>query len=132
MDDEEAILTATVTALQGLGYRVTQSQAGDEALALFQANPDGFHLVITDMNMPNLNGAQLSENILAIRPGIPIILLTGYSDQIDEALAKKIGIQSYLLKPLARDQLAHAVRDAMEHGPGTAPLAMNDPENKTP
>ncbi|WP_180144119.1 response regulator [Desulfoluna butyratoxydans] len=132
VDDEEAILSATVSSLQSLGYRVTKSQAGDEALGLFQNAPDDYHLVITDMNMPNLNGAQLSEKLLAIRPDIPIILLTGYSDQIDEPLAKKIGIRSYLLKPLARNQLAHAVRDAM--GPGSQPVAvtMEVPENKVP
>lgn len=117
VDDEKALVASNIKTLEGLGYRVTASLDGAEALRLFRKNPDRFQLVITDMNMPNLTGIQLAQAILKIRPKTPIVLLTGYSDQIDEPQAKKIGIQRYLLKPLSRNQLAHAVRDAMEEHP---------------
>ncbi|BCS95116.1 hypothetical protein DSLASN_07480 [Desulfoluna limicola] len=113
VDDERSLITFSMKILERLGYRITACHTGDEALHLFRKNPYGFQLVITDMNMPNLSGTQMAEEMLNIRPDLPIILLTGYSDQVDEAQAKKIGIQRYLLKPLDRSQLAHAVRDAI-------------------
>ncbi len=113
VDDERSLITFSMKILERLGYRITACHTGDEALDLFRKNPYVYQLVITDMNMPNLSGAQLAKEMLKIRPDIPIILLTGYSDQVDEAQAKKIGIQRYLLKPLDRSQLAYAVRDAI-------------------
>ena len=63
--------------------------------------------------MPHMTGAELAKELLKIRPGIPIILCTGFSDTIDEETAKAIGIRGYLLKPVAVSKLAETIRKAL-------------------
>ncbi|MDH5299277.1 MAG: DUF3365 domain-containing protein, partial [Desulfobulbaceae bacterium] len=85
VDDEELVTSLNRHILERLGYRVTTLTDSSEALALFSSNPDQFDLVITDMNMPVISGAELAAQLLTIRPDIRIILATGYSEVIDEA-----------------------------------------------
>ena len=77
--------------LERLGYRVVCRTSSIEALELFKNRPDQFDLVITDMTMPNLTGDKLTRQIMGIRPDIPVILCTGFSEQISEESAKNIG-----------------------------------------
>jgi YesN/AraC family two-component response regulator len=85
-----------------------------EALELFNAKPDRFDLVITDMTMPNMTGDQLAKKMMKIRPDIPIILCTGFSERITETRAKRIGIRSYLMKPVTERNLGDIVRKVLE------------------
>ena len=80
----------------------------------FKATPDRFDLVITDMTMPNLTGDKLAQEILRIRPGIPIILCTGFSEYISEEKAKALGIREFVMKPLIMKDLAKAIRRALD------------------
>ena len=81
---------------------------------MFRANPDRFELVITDMTMPNMTGDKLAQEILSIRPGIPIILCTGFSEYITEERAKALGIQEFVMKPLVMRDLATVIRRALD------------------
>ena len=83
---------------------------------MFKNRPDQFDLVITDMTMPNLTGDRLTRQIMRIRPGIPVILCTGFSEQIGEESAKEIGIREFVLKPLVMDKLATTVRKVLDRG----------------
>ena len=76
--------------------------------------PSYFDLVISDMKMPNLTDLQLSDRLLAIRPDIPIILCTGFSDMIDQKKVKSLGIKEILMKPLTYNQFAVAIRKALD------------------
>ena len=62
------------------------------------------------MTMPGMTGIQLSKQLLNISPELPIIIYTGFSDQIDESAAKAIGIRGYLMKPITQNELARAIR----------------------
>jgi len=114
VDDEPTITKMCAYMLGHLGYSITTRTNGLEALELFRHKPDAFDLVITDMTMPYLTGDQLAFEILKIRPGIPIILCTGYSKKISEAKAKNIGIKAFIMKPIIQRELANTIRRVLE------------------
>lgn len=114
VDDEEAIRQIAVELLTQYGYKVTTCENGSDAYNEFMKNPHLFDLVITDMTMPQLTGDKLSEKLLKIRSGIPIILCTGYSDNISENSAKKIGIKKYVSKPISYNKLMVTIRKILD------------------
>ena len=85
-----------------------------EALELFRAKPSDIDLVVTDMTMPDMTGDDLAKRILEIRSDIPILLCTGYSEQITEEKAWEIGIRGFALKPMVTEQLAHLIRKTID------------------
>ncbi|MBU1137573.1 MAG: response regulator [Proteobacteria bacterium] len=114
VDDDEMIAKMNKKMLEKLGYQTTVLTNSLETLAAFQKNPDKFDLLITDMTMPNMTGAELTRRILAIRSDLPIILCTGYSDLINEEKAKAIGVSHYVMKPVIMKDLANVVRKALD------------------
>jgi len=114
VDDEKALVDLGEQMLQRLGYSVVCRTSSIEALELFKTRPDNFDLVITDMTMPNLTGEKLADALMAIRPDIPVILCTGFSEQITEEKAKKMGIRKYILKPIVMNKLAHTIREVLD------------------
>jgi CheY-like chemotaxis protein len=121
VDDEEAITEVGRATLERLGYRVTPATDSARALHLFLQNPMQFDLVITDHAMPNLTGIALAELILRARSDIPIILATGYSETVSPERAKKMGIREFIMKPIAKKELAEAVRRVLD-GTKVGPL----------
>jgi CheY-like chemotaxis protein len=114
VDDDKIVVQFHKKAIESLGYTVTAFSNSLEALDRFQKMPDSFDLVITDMTMPDMTGGQLAEQILEIKPDMPIILLTGYSDQLNQEQAKTIGIQGYLTKPVLQRVLANSIRNTLD------------------
>ena len=114
IDDEESLVYVGRNRLERLGYQVETKTSSVEALELFRANPDQFDLVITDMTMPQMTGYHLVEEFLKIRPDIPIILCTGFSEKIDEKKAKAIGVVDYIEKPVDRHVFAFKVRKVLD------------------
>ena len=114
VDDEEAILTMEKQMLERLGYQVTSRTSSLEALDAFRANPDKFDLVITDMTMPNMPGDKLSAELTKIRPDIPILLCTGFSETMSEEKATSLGIMGFLLKPIIMKDLAQKIRAVLD------------------
>ena len=110
IDDEKIQVQSATLMLERLGYRVTATTDSQEGLALFQAEPNGFDLVVTDQTMPGMTGVRLAEEILRIRPDIPVILYTGYSQSIDEGRVKTLGIRELMLKPFGVRDMAEAIR----------------------
>ncbi len=113
VDDEKALVDMTKHMLTSLGYTVTGVTNSSMALEMFQQAHDDFDFVITDMYMPEMDGVQLTEKIRDVRPDIPIILCTGFSDVIDEEKASVLGIQKILMKPVLKRELATAVREVL-------------------
>lgn len=113
VDDEEMLAVMGSRMLEQLGYAVTTTTSSNAALATFKSDPQGFDLVITDQSMPDMSGAELSVQLLKIRPDVPIILCTGYSKKVTEEDAKRLGIKKYLTKPFDTKQLARVVRDVL-------------------
>lgn len=114
MDDEEPILTMAEQMLERLGYNVTSRVSSIEALNCFSAAPHNFDLVITDMAMPNMAGDRLSQKLLKIRPDIPILLCTGFSENISLDKLSSMGIRDILMKPIAMGDLAEKIRCVLD------------------
>ncbi|MBP1749616.1 MAG: signal transduction histidine kinase, nitrogen specific, NtrB [Deltaproteobacteria bacterium] len=114
IDDEELLVELGRSTLKKLGYEVTALMESTEALNVFSADPYGFDIVITDQAMPKISGLKLARKFLRIRPDIPIILCTGHSDSVTPELIKRVGISLFVMKPLARNELALAIRKVLE------------------
>ncbi|MDY6987587.1 MAG: response regulator [Thermodesulfobacteriota bacterium] len=114
IDDEEILANMGKRVLESLGYDVTARTNGMEALELFKEQPDRFDLVITDMTMPKITGAQLAKELMETRPSIPIILCTGFSARMDEEKAKTTGIKAFVLKPALKEEIAKTVRQVLD------------------
>jgi PAS domain S-box-containing protein len=124
VDDEKSLAVLLKSILERLGYQAVAETSPVEALKDFQQEPGLFDLVITDMTMPQMTGSELVARLMEIRPDIPVILCTGYSEGIDEARAAGLGIRAFLLKPLMLRKLAETVRRVLDesgHGPGGPP-----------
>jgi PAS domain S-box-containing protein len=110
VDDEEAIVLLETQILERLGYSVTACTNSMDALEAFRASPGTFDLVLTDMTMPHLTGIQFAKELISIRPHIPIIICTGFSEKINEKKAKALGIKGFLMKPVVKSDMAQMVR----------------------
>ena len=113
IDDEQALVDIGKQMLEHLGYEVITRTSSIEALELFKAEPDRFDMVITDMTMPNMTGDKLAKAMMKIRPDIPIILCTGFSERITEESVRQIGIRKLAMKPLVMRDLAEAIRKVL-------------------
>ncbi len=113
VDDEQPLVEIGKQMLERLGYKVDTRTSSIEALNLFKADPSRFDLVITDIVMPNMTGDRLSDKLIGIRPDIPIVLCTGYSEKFTHKHASEKGIEAFLMKPLVMQDLASTVRQAL-------------------
>jgi CheY-like chemotaxis protein len=84
-----------------------------DALMLFRSAPQRYDLVITDQVMPEMTGLQLSVELLKIRPELPIIIMTGYSESVDQDKAKAAGIREYIEKPFTKRLISQVIRRQM-------------------
>jgi PAS domain S-box-containing protein len=114
VDDEEDIVTMEKKMLERLGYQVTAHISSVEALEDFRTNPDKFDLVITDMAMPNLPGDKLAVELNKIRPGISILLCTGFSEIMSEEQAASLGITGFLMKPIIMKVFVKKIREILD------------------
>lgn len=114
IDNETAITEMGKRTLDRLGYSVITSTSSKEALELIRLDPGKFDLVITDQTMPHMTGVDLATEILKVRPGLPIILCTGYSHKLTSKKAHASGIRKLIMKPLVGADLGHAVRKVLD------------------
>jgi PAS domain S-box-containing protein len=114
VDDEHVIAEMIRLLFQKLGYTIKTSPGGDEALEIFNSAPDEFDLVITDQVMPGMSGLDLTREIKKIRPEMPVILCTGYSEIADPIKAKDLGVSEFLSKPVMTEDLAEAIRRVLD------------------
>jgi len=114
VDDEAPIVRLEEALLTKLGYEVTSRTGSIDALEKFKVNPYAFDLVLTDMSMPNMTGEKLSKELISIRPDIPVILCTGFSERIDKEKAEAMGIKGFLMKPIVNRDMAHTIRRVLD------------------
>jgi len=120
VDDEDFQVEIGEGVLQRLGYSVTTRTSSTAALETFRSHPEKYDLVITDMTMPQLTGDVLARKLLDIRPDLPIIICTGYSERLTEEHALSIGIRELVMKPVLIRDLAVKIRRALDQ-PAIAP-----------
>ncbi|PIE89772.1 MAG: hypothetical protein CR997_09460 [Acidobacteria bacterium] len=114
IDDEPAILKVEEQALRSLGYEVTAVTLPTRALELFSQDPAKYDLIVTDMDMPKISGLELTRQVLSIKPDMPILVCTGYSESCNLKKAEQLGINDILFKPVALSYLANRIRKALD------------------
>jgi len=118
VDDQEVLTAVLQRMLRLLGYRVSAFSTIEDALAAFKKRPQAFDLVVTDMTMPTMTGVALAAEIKNIRPQVPVILLSGFSDAIPEDVEKQPEIDAFLMKPVLLKELAETIRQVLEKTSG--------------
>ena len=115
VDDEEMIVNVTGQILDRLGYHVVARTNSLDALEEFQEKPEEFDLVITDQVMPNMTGTELAREILSIRKDLPIVLCSGFPEQICQEELMSIGIKHFIMKPISRQELSSIVQEMLNN-----------------
>lgn len=114
VDDEKALTILGQKMLEALGYKVTAITSSLDALDIFRSRPDEFDLVITDMTMPGLTGRELAREIVSIRPDIPVIMCSGFTEFVNPDEAREAGIREFLMKPYVIGRLAKTIRKVLK------------------
>ena len=110
IDDDPVLVQLVVEMLDILGYESVSSVSSKDGLRIFKETPKDFDLIITDMTMPEMTGDMLAQEIISIRNNIPIILCTGFNENISEDRAKEIGISEFILKPVNMKTLSGVIQ----------------------
>lgn len=114
VDDEPRLVNYYAELLESQGYRVTGVTDAREALRYFTDAPHAVDLVITDQTMPEMTGVHLARTMLELRPDLPLILCTGYSEEIDAESAKALAITAYFEKPVLPADLIRRVGEILQ------------------
>jgi len=114
VDDEEIQVQTMTSMLERLGYKAIGKTDPRRALREFRRHPEAFDLVLTDQNMPWLPGEELAAEILLLRPDMPVILCTGYSEKVNEDTVKAKGIREFIMKPFSLRGIAGTIRRVLE------------------
>jgi CheY-like chemotaxis protein len=113
VDDEPALIELLRDQLTTLGYRVTAHVSPLEALEDFLDHPLDFDVMLTDLTMPGMSGADLAERVRKVRPDLPIVMATGYGRVMSEERARELGVRPLLHKPFSLAVLGEAIQDAL-------------------
>lgn len=114
VDDEDSVRRVLRRILERWGLDVTAVMSGAVAFSMFEADPQGFDVVITDQTMPHMTGVSLARKMLAVRSKLPVILCSGYSGDIDARRASELGIRGYIQKPVDFSKLAAMIEEMLE------------------
>ncbi len=113
VDDERVVLESMVRILERAGCRVTRCDDPRTAVARVEAAAEPFDCVLTDLTMPHVDGIELARQLAAVAPGLPVVLVSGFIDDADQAHADEVGIRVILPKPYSRAQLLAAIETAI-------------------
>ncbi|MFT7688299.1 MAG: PAS domain S-box-containing protein [Candidatus Azotimanducaceae bacterium] len=116
VDDNKMVLDVVSKSLSRLGHQISAYTNGIEALVAFRTNPNGYDLVISDVQMPRMTGKTLAKEILHIRCNQNIILCSGYSEIIEEEEAIAMGVKAYLPKPVSLQTLSSTLHQIFDEG----------------
>ena len=114
VDDDDMVLQVVAASLARFGYRISAAAGVAEALALFEREADGFHLLITDMNMPDRGGWELARAVRQRSPDLPVLFLSGAFREDSRESLSRFPRSGFLLKPCSSDQLAREARRLLE------------------
>jgi two-component system cell cycle sensor histidine kinase/response regulator CckA len=114
VEDEVTQRTSLARSLTRLGYRVTARAAGHSALTAFRKDPGAFDLVITDQSMPQMSGLELAAALVNVRPDVPIILCTGFSEKVQGETVGLNGIREFVMKPFTLQEISRLIRKALK------------------
>jgi CheY-like chemotaxis protein len=116
VDDEKVLVELGCEMLHKLGYRVTGLMDSPSALRLLRDRPQDFDILITDLTMPRLTGLELARETRRVRPNLPVVLCTGFSESISRGQGRPGEIDRIIMKPLTMKELGVAIRQALGDG----------------
>jgi signal transduction histidine kinase/ActR/RegA family two-component response regulator len=114
VDDEPFLAEMAAQVLQSLGYAVVTKTDSMEAWETFEQDPDEVDLLVTDQTMPQLTGLDLIERVRRLRPGLPVIIMTGYHQRLLDARPSELGVWEIVSKPYSIRALGQAIRGALD------------------
>ncbi len=114
VDDEPSIARLVQQTLERLGYTVTARLSSIDALEVYKKNPNKFDMVLSDMSMPGMTGDQLAYEIKKIKPNMPVVICTGFSERINKEKAQEIGVNGFLMKPIMKSDMAQMIRNILD------------------
>ncbi|MFP4548247.1 MAG: PAS domain S-box protein [Fidelibacterota bacterium] len=114
VDDKAAVTKLLHKMLKALGYQTTVANSSQKGFELFQNNPEEYQLLITDLTMPEMTGLELAERIHQIKPGTPVIMVTGYGNRVKQEEKEKAGITKLIGKPILLSEISQAVRNIFD------------------
>jgi signal transduction histidine kinase/CheY-like chemotaxis protein len=117
VDDEEEILESTRASLESMGFTVRTASDGRAAEETVASAPDDLDLVLTDINMPGMGGVELLTRLKRLRPDLPIVMMTGYSELMTDAEARALGAERIVMKPFRPANLARIVAEILGRSP---------------
>jgi two-component system cell cycle sensor histidine kinase/response regulator CckA len=129
VDDEPAIVKMGQEMLERLGYHVVGVTNAAVAYEVLRAAPDQYDLLITDKTMRGMNGFELVASVRRIRPELPVMVLTGFSDAQDPTHVQRLGIQELVMKPILLPDLAEKIRRLLNLDAAHNPHAQPDEKN---
>jgi CheY-like chemotaxis protein len=116
VDDEAPLVQMLGAMLASLGYEPLAFNSSEDALARLEGDPHCCDLLLSDMTMPGLSGQYLARRARELRPDLPVVLMTGYSQTLSPEDAFKQGVNAYLFKPITRQELARTLGTLLDTG----------------
>lgn len=114
VDDEAMVRAMAAAALEEFGYAIVTASDGREGVERFRAAPERFDLVLIDLAMPVMDGAEAIVQLRAVRPSVPIVVMSGYGESETLERVAGLGAAAVVPKPFTIDALASAVRAAID------------------
>ncbi len=118
VEDEEAVRSFAARALRMRGYHVLEASGGEEGLEIVKAGGQEIHLIVTDVVMPNMDGPTMVRHVKALKPGLPVIFMSGYAEEAFRRNDENAADLHFLPKPFGLKQLAAKVKEVLS---GAAP-----------
>jgi two-component system, cell cycle sensor histidine kinase and response regulator CckA len=115
VDDESRVRALARDILVGAGYRVLEAEDGEDALRVAEGHPGTIHVLLTDIMMPGMNGKELADRLVALRPDIKMIFMSGRAAEVISDAGVLIPVESFLAKPFTVDRLLNKVRERLEY-----------------
>jgi two-component system, cell cycle sensor histidine kinase and response regulator CckA len=113
VDDEEGVRTVAGRLLAALGFQVLEARDGQEALEIFDRQPEQIRLILLDLTMPRMDGPQTLEHLRSRRLGLPVVLMSGYHEQEVSQRFAALGFAAFLQKPFKQDHLRDKIRSVL-------------------
>jgi len=111
VDDDPVVGRSFDRVLEGKGYAVIHASGGEEALERLAR--EDYDVVYTDIRMPGMSGLDVARRVKASRPWLPVVIVTGYGTEANEAEAKELGVAAFLRKPLSPEMIEDSVSELM-------------------
>ncbi len=114
VDDEPEITFLGKKMLENLGYKVTIKDDSESAFEEFKKDPGKYSLLVTDQSMPNITGTELAILMKEIRPGLKVIIITGYADNLSKKELSESGVSEVILKPMILNDFSKVIRRVLD------------------